>query len=124
MKEQILAFFSSLYQDGLVLDYTCNGEIEIDVQEGGCFDTGDLGIEPPGGEVAWYGLWMWEGNVKMNELSEDIEYMGTWRRLTAEEIVDLVKGLRVVEDLPGGNELEEMSSEVIYNTLMKSALSN
>lgn len=99
MKEQILIFFSDLYDCGQIIDYSQHGEVEKDILEGGCRDTEDLRLPPPDTDT-WYGLWLWEGNVGYNKLLEGIEYLGTWRRLTPEEIVDLVKGSRVVEDHP------------------------
>jgi hypothetical protein len=107
MKEQVLVFFSDLYEDGQIIDYTQCGEVERDILEGGCFTTGDLNIQVPLTEN-YYGLWIWEGNIGFNKLIEDIEYEGEWRRLTPEEIVLLVKGLRVCDDLV-------QSQEVISN---------
>lgn len=98
MKEQILVFFSTLYRDGTILDYTQGGEVEIDIDEGGCITTDDLLLEAPSTDN-WYGLWIWEGNIGINRLNSDLEYIGGWRRLTPEEIVLLVKGLRVVDDI-------------------------
>lgn len=122
--EQILVFFSTLYADGLVLDYSRGGEVEVDVEEGGCFDVGDLRIEAPRSDGgAWYGLWMWEGEVRVGGISEGLEYVGSWRRLMAEEIVDLVKGCRVVEDKVSADGDDEAGRELL-SAFMKSGLVN
>jgi len=97
MKEQILVFFSTLYSDGTILDFTRGGEVEVDIDEGGCMTTDDLLLLAPSTDN-WYGLWVWEGNIGIDRLTDDLEYIGEWRRLTPEEIVLLVKGLRVVND--------------------------
>jgi len=108
MKEQIMIFFST-WNDGMILDYSRNGEVAEDIEEGGCHNTSDLLLTPPN-EDNIYGLWIWEGLIGFNQLLENIEYIGDYRMLTPEEIVLLVRGLRVVDDVPEAKTLSPMAN--------------
>ena len=107
MKEQILVFYSTLHDSGIILDITSGGELDLDVVEGGCYNTEDLLLDDPSFGDDWYGLWIWEGNIGLTS-DQEIEYIGKWRRLTAEEIVLLVKGCRVIKDPPTDVEINKL----------------
>lgn len=92
----LLVYSPESERDGMVLECSAFGPVEQEI-ESMSWHVDDLGFGTPPGP----GLWIWEGSIEVygggfyDEYDVDVEYKGTFRRPTEDELSNLARGERL-----------------------------